>query len=121
MRRNSDFSLPLNRNVPLKPSDESHLYDSKVPVVHRKEAAPVNEDAPVPAWLSRLRDRHKRELRQEGPHERNREVRLNIESVGHFEKVTAITGADGKVADFPQVLLDALSHIPTRVGTAYSP
>ena len=62
------------------------------------------------------------ERRQEGQHERNQQktvqVRLNLESEGHFEKVIGITGAGGKVADFPQVLLDALSHIPTRVGTA---
>ena len=51
---------------------------------------------------------------------KNGQVRIILESEEHFEKVTGITGARGKVADFlPVELLDALSHIPTRVGTAF--
>ena len=44
------------------------MYDPKLPVVDRKETVAINEDeqdeedAPVPAWLSRLRDRRKRDL-----------------------------------------------------------
>ena len=45
------------------------------------------------------------------------QVRLNLESKGHSVKVTGISGAEGKIADFPEVLLDAL-YITTRIGTA---
>ena len=55
----------------------------------------------------------RREPRQEGQHHRNKQetwqVRLNLRSEGTFERVTGITGAGGKVADFPQVLVDGLS------------
>ena len=50
------------------PSAELHVYDPKLRVANRKEAVPINEDeheeedTPVPGWLSRLRDRRKREL-----------------------------------------------------------
>ena len=61
--RTSDTSLPLKRELLLKPSAELHVNAPKLPVVNRKEAVPVNEDeqeeedTPVPPWLSLLRDR----------------------------------------------------------------
>ena len=60
----------------------------------------------------------KLKCKQERQHTRNRQSKVHLDSEGHSVKVTGITGAGGKVADFPQVLIDALSHIPTRVGTA---
>ena len=62
LRRNSDSTLPLKRKVALKPSAELHMYDRKLPMANRKEAVPVNEDGQTLGWLSRLRDRRKREL-----------------------------------------------------------
>ena len=38
------------------------MYDPKLPGANRKEAVPVNEDEQTPGWLSRLRDRRKRDL-----------------------------------------------------------
>ena len=61
--RNSDTSLPLKRELLLQPSAELHVNAPKLFVVNRKETVPVNEDeqeeedTPIPAWLSRLRDR----------------------------------------------------------------
>ena len=46
------------------------------------------------------------------------QVRMNLESKGHSVKITGITAAGEKSQDYPEVLFDALSHIPTRVGTA---
>ena len=44
------------------------------------------------------------------------QMQLKLESTEHFDKMTAITGAGGKVVNFSQVLFDTLSHIPTRIG-----
>ena len=68
LRRNSDTSLPLKRELLLRPSAKLHVSAPKLPVVNRKEAVPINEDeqgeedTPIPTWLSRLRDRRSREL-----------------------------------------------------------
>ena len=112
--------MPLEGMVSLQPSAKLQVCVPKLTVVNRKEAVPISEERVEPAcnegkfkdhWIFSLQGEG---WRREGVYRRNRQakvqVRLNFESWGHSVKASA-----GRKTCR---LLDALSHIATRVGTA---